>query len=80
MAIQTQDRIVDDKQNDLNGRPSVDLICVIDKSGSMSGEKINLVRETLDYLLTLLNENDRISLVEFASGASRMIPLTRVSM
>lgn len=25
-------------------RPNVDLICVIDKSGSMSGEKINLVK------------------------------------
>jgi Mg-chelatase subunit ChlD len=28
-------------------RPNIDLICVIDVSGSMMGEKINLVRETL---------------------------------
>jgi len=32
-------------------RTSVDLICVIDVSGSMSGEKIGLVRETLRYII-----------------------------
>jgi Mg-chelatase subunit ChlD len=48
---------------DLDKRPSIDLICVIDKSGSMSGEKMKQVKETLLYLLELLNENDRIMLV-----------------
>ena len=63
----------------LNNRPSLDLICVIDKSGSMSGQKIELVKETLNYLLTLLNENDRLCLIEFQSYANRIIPLTRCS-
>jgi Mg-chelatase subunit ChlD len=32
-------------------RTSVDLICVIDNSGSMSGHKIQLVKDTLKFLL-----------------------------
>ena len=64
---------------DMSQRPSVDLICVIDKSGSMGGEKIKLVRDTLMCLLELLKDNDRICLIEFASSARRLCPLTSVS-
>lgn len=32
-------------------RTNVDLICVIDVSGSMSGDKIQLVKSTMKYLL-----------------------------
>ncbi len=32
-------------------RASVDIVAVIDKSGSMSGEKIKLVRETLLFVI-----------------------------
>ena len=31
------------KEFSLDNRPSIDLICVIDRSGSMSGQKIKLV-------------------------------------
>ncbi len=37
-------------------RGGVDLICVIDKSGSMSGEKIELVKKTLIQLGEFLGE------------------------
>lgn len=50
---------------DMAGRPSVDLICVIDHSGSMSGTKIELVRKTLVSIIDFLNEKDRICLIEF---------------
>lgn len=60
-------------------RPSIDLICVIDKSGSMKGMKMELVKSTLKYLTELLNENDRISLVEFESEAKRISPLMSCS-
>ena len=40
-------------------------MCVIDTSGSMSGEKINLVKKTLKYVIDLLEENDRFSLISF---------------
>ena len=35
----------------------------------MYGEKIKLVRETLKYLLELLNENDRLCLIKFENSS-----------
>jgi Mg-chelatase subunit ChlD len=60
-------------------RTPIDLICVIDKSGSMSGKKIKLVRETLEFIIDCLNENDRISVIAFNTTAERVIPLTRAN-
>jgi len=44
---------------------NADLICVIDISGSMRGEKIMQVKESLKILLTLMDEKDRICLILF---------------
>lgn len=60
-------------------RPGVDLICVIDKSGSMNGEKIQLVKSTLLQLVEMLNEGDRLSIIQFESNAQRILPLVAVS-
>ena len=60
-------------------RTNVDLICVIDNSGSMNGEKIALVRDTLKFLVETLTPSDRISLILFNSYASRLCPLKTVS-
>lgn len=60
-------------------RTSVDLICVIDNSGSMSGEKIQLVRDTLKFLVETLTPSDRISLIMFNSFATRLCPLKCVT-
>ncbi|KAL4429509.1 hypothetical protein ABPG74_014284 [Tetrahymena malaccensis] len=48
-------------------RPPIDLICVMDNSGSMHGEKINMLKETLLYLIDQLDEKDRLGLVLFNS-------------
>ena len=32
-------------------RLGLDIVCIIDISGSMNGEKINLVKQTLGFLL-----------------------------
>lgn len=53
----------DKEQVSLENRPSIDLICVIDRSGSMGGTKIQLVKDTLKLLLELLNEKDRLCLI-----------------
>ena len=45
----------------------VDLICIIDTSGSMSGSPISLARESLKYLVNLMTEEDNFALVEFNS-------------
>jgi Mg-chelatase subunit ChlD len=57
----------------------LDLVCVIDKSGSMMGEKINLVKQAFENLLEYLGDSDRLSVVLFNSQASRLFPLTRTT-
>ena len=47
----------------------VDLICIVDVSGSMSGAPINLVKESLNYLVKLMNDTDNFALVTFSSNS-----------
>ena len=58
---------------------NADLICVIDISGSMSGEKINLVRESLKILVEMMDKNDRLALVLFDNNASILYDLEYMS-
>lgn len=67
------------EESSLSSRPNIDLVCVIDNSGSMSGEKINNVKSTLKLLLELMGENDRISLIIFNSSAQRILKLLKTS-
>ena len=60
-------------------RTSVDLICVIDVSGSMSGEKIELVRETMKFLIETLTPSDRLSIITFNSRGNRICGLKTVT-
>ena len=46
---------------------SKDLILVLDRSGSMEGEKFEQAREALRYILRHLNEGDRFYLQSFSS-------------
>lgn len=55
----------------------MDLVCVIDDSGSMAGSKAKLVRKSLKYLLKIMNENDRITLISFDSKATILTPFLR---
>lgn len=57
--------LLEDEEALDDSRPNIDLICVIDRSGSMMGEKMKNVIETLKYVLEFLNEGDRICLIQF---------------
>ena len=57
----------------------IDLVCVIDKSGSMRGDKMNYVKKTFEYLLEYLGDNDRLSVVSFENGAQRVSPFRRMT-
>ncbi len=59
----------------LSHRAPLDLVCVLDHSGSMHGEKIELVKNTFKYLLHFLNEFDRLSIVIFDDQVSTIVPL-----
>ncbi len=44
------------------------LICVLDSSGSMSGEKIKQAKEAVRFIINHLDKNDRFSIVDFDDG------------
>jgi len=52
-----------------SSRVPIDLICVVDQSGSMGGEKINLLKQTLTYITEQLNELDRLAIISFNTTA-----------
>jgi len=56
----------EDLKKKVNG---VDLIFVVDVSGSMIGDRILLVKESLKYIVSLMNEQDNMSLIIFNSTA-----------
>lgn len=78
LSLSTMNSILN-VENDLLNRANIDLICVVDISGSMSGQKLELVKKTLNYILTILTENDRFSLVVFDDYGEQLIALKRVS-
>ncbi|CAF1267009.1 unnamed protein product [Didymodactylos carnosus] len=50
-------------------RTSLDLVCVVDRSGSMQGEKIALLKQTLSYIVEQLKSTDRLSIISFNTVA-----------
>lgn len=56
-------------------RPASNLVFLVDVSGSMSSEdKLPLVRRSLLMLAERLGENDRVSMVTYASGTQVVLP------
>ena len=56
-------------------RPGIDIVIAVDVSGSMQGDKIKLVRETLTFLVDELKDIDRLSFVTFNDSATLMANL-----
>jgi len=48
-------------------RPAMNLVFVIDKSGSMEGERMQLVKDALELVIDQLKEDDTLGLVTFDS-------------
>ncbi|CAD8066229.1 unnamed protein product [Paramecium sonneborni] len=78
VSIKAQEKII--SENDKNGRVGVDLICLIDISGSMIGIKIEMVKQSLIILLQFLGDNDRLQLITFDNEAHKLTPLKRVTL
>ena len=55
---------------------NAELICVIDVSGSMRGDKIKLVKQSLKALLELMGDNDKLGLVLFNHQSQKLLDLT----
>ncbi|CAG8763626.1 24279_t:CDS:2 [Dentiscutata erythropus] len=56
-----------------------DIVLILDVSSSMSGSKINLLKESLNFIVSELSPKDRLSLVTFNTYAKRITPLLYVN-
>ncbi|KAF8651396.1 hypothetical protein HU200_063414 [Digitaria exilis] len=56
-------------------REGLDLVAVVDVSGSMGGHKIESVKRALQFVIMKLTPVDRLSIVTFSSSAKRLNPL-----
>ena len=60
-------------------RPDTAVALVIDRSGSMAGEKIRQARRAAKMLVSRLGDRDQIAIVTYSSDYAVDLPLTRVS-
>ncbi|KAK7324928.1 hypothetical protein VNO77_28880 [Canavalia gladiata] len=60
-------------------RAPVDLVTVLDVSGSMSGTKLALLKRAMSFVIENLSSLDRLSVVAFSSTARRVFPLRRMT-
>lgn len=56
----------------------VDVVVVMDISGSMGGEKINAARQSLIQFINLLDDKDRLQITLFNDKIKTMVPLAPV--
>ena len=64
LTLQAADDLPDHTQTARN----VDMVIVLDRSGSMKGKKINDARQSISNLLSKLSELDRMALITYSEG------------
>ncbi|XP_071706405.1 E3 ubiquitin-protein ligase WAV3-like [Rutidosis leptorrhynchoides] len=62
-----------------NARVPLDLVTVLDISGSMTGTKIALLKQAMGFVIQNLGALDRLSVIAFSSSARRLFPLRRMT-
>ncbi|KAF5733740.1 hypothetical protein HS088_TW16G00180 [Tripterygium wilfordii] len=60
-------------------RAPVDLVTILDISGSMAGTKLALLKRAMGFVIQSLSSNDRLSVIAFSSTACRLFPLCRMT-
>ncbi|XP_022998856.1 uncharacterized protein LOC111493389 [Cucurbita maxima] len=60
-------------------RAPVDLVTVLDVSGSMTGTKLALLKRAMGFVVQSLGPSDRLSVICFSSAARRVFPLCRMT-
>ncbi|KAF7817073.1 E3 ubiquitin-protein ligase WAV3-like [Senna tora] len=65
--------------NDPSQRAPIDLVTLLDVSGSMTGAKLHMLKRAMRLVICSLGPADRLSIVAFSSVAKRLLPLRRMS-
>jgi len=60
-------------------RAPLDVTCVLDVSGSMNGQKIQLVKDAMAFVVDEMKPSDRLSIVTFNHSAERKTVLARMT-
>uniref|UniRef100_A0A2P2IPD7 RING-type E3 ubiquitin transferase n=1 Tax=Rhizophora mucronata TaxID=61149 RepID=A0A2P2IPD7_RHIMU len=60
-------------------RAPIDLVTVLDVSGSMTGAKLQMLKRAMRLVISSLGSADRLSIVAFCSASKRMLPLRRMT-
>ncbi|KAL4556660.1 hypothetical protein LXL04_034814 [Taraxacum kok-saghyz] len=60
-------------------RAPVDLVTVLDISGSMAGTKLALLKRAMGFVIQNLGPADRLAVIAFNSTARRLFPLRKMS-
>jgi Ca-activated chloride channel family protein len=71
--------LASDAASEERHRVAVNAVLILDRSGSMAGEKIERARDAARALVQSLGADDRLSIVEFSSSASVLVPSTAVN-
>nr|GMD38636.1 E3 ubiquitin-protein ligase WAV3-like [Ipomoea batatas] len=78
-SIPRQNNEADVVQVTQSPRAPIDLVTVLDISGSMAGTKLALLKRAMGFVIQNLGPNDRLAVIAFSSTACRLFPLLRMS-
>ncbi|KAI3776700.1 hypothetical protein L1987_46488 [Smallanthus sonchifolius] len=62
-----------------SARAPVDIVTVLDISGSMAGTKLSLLKRAMGFVIQNLGPSDRLAVIAFSSTARRLFPLQKMS-
>uniref|UniRef100_A0A7N0UDE9 Uncharacterized protein n=1 Tax=Kalanchoe fedtschenkoi TaxID=63787 RepID=A0A7N0UDE9_KALFE len=60
-------------------RAPIDLVTVLDVSGSMMGGKMRIMRRAMRLVISSLGPQDRLSIVAFSAAPKRLLPLRKMT-
>ena len=66
-------------QSNSTQRTPLNLALVLDRSGSMSGDKISYVKQAASHVLDLLNEQDKAVVVTYDDEINQLAPLSNIT-
>lgn len=69
LVLGVKGRVVDER-----ARPPANLVFVVDVSGSMEGERLQMVKDALGVLVDRLREDDSVSVVVYGNSAHVVLP------